>query len=146
MKIENGKTYRLTKNIINPFPDKRVKHDWRKAPVFIEGLRLTGRVIQYKDESAPWESLHTLGGYAFQDVLLTSQLGKMLLENIEPIEDEISLLNEMGIKHSVTAEEILLRLLEDNLVSREQVREVSAKMAYETDQEFDDYSQKLKKD
>lgn len=146
MKIENGKTYRLTKNIINPLPDKRVKRDWRKVPVFTEGLRLTGRVIKYNDETAPLETLHIFDKYAFQNVLLTSQLGQLFLENIEPIEDENSFLNEMGIKYSVTAEEILLRLLEDNLVSREQVREVSAKIAYENDQEFDDYSQKLKKD
>lgn len=122
--IVPGRTYRLTKDIVNSHPDKRERDDWRAFPVWKAGLQIIGS----------YQNVRPLGTtrptffhkYHFMEVDEFDPKWPELLANLEPVETVESFLQEISEVFSVDPTEILSHIIEQRLITREQVREIAA--------------------
>jgi len=81
-------TYRLTKDIPAPMPDKRERHDWRKAPV------PAGTLFAIRDESYWAPGLLTvarLRGFSTHSLSVSDPRARALLEALEAVDETPSL-------------------------------------------------------
>jgi len=125
--ILDGKTYRLSKTVVNPFHDRRVKHDWRyEHAEWQEGMVFHGalmhdcnKVFIYADTS--------IG----QSVAQGSVYGKLIVPHLVLVDDFNAFMFELKDLHGSagSAKAILQYMESTGRVTREQIREVASTLA-----------------
>jgi hypothetical protein len=129
IKLFPHKSYRLTRDVINPNPDRRQKHDWRAAEVWkvgkrfyaqtrsfahgsaldeIEGLSDEAKARLREKESEIW--IYT-GQYSHQDIGPRDERYASIVAALEPVDDFDALMHEIRTEHNVTPAEVLEYML-----------------------------------
>ena len=97
--------YRLTKDIDNPVPDRRVKDDWRKSPTWSAGMLFIatqrhGDPWEVGDKVPVWCDLRSAGSRWSHYVLTPGNPGfDLIVSNIEPHQEtDDTLLARLGVR------------------------------------------------
>lgn len=96
-------TYKLSRDVQNPHPDRRTRHDWRKAPIWKAGTEFVIRTCSYGDFDA---TEITSGRYTHQS---------LLVREAESEEDRIAPRELLGALEVVTVKDLQQALREANL-------------------------------
>lgn len=126
--------YRLKVDVANPHPDRRRKFDWRKLPVWKQGMRFRVEVDRLVEEfDIEGNTLRLLSGAPSGVSGGTVQSGSpewaALLPALEPTAAKArDLLDDMGCTSDRARADVLVRLLDSGLVDIEAVRRVKVEL------------------
>lgn len=126
--LEEYKTYQLTRDVINPSPDRRQRHDWRALETWkawtrfyahtrnfahgsaLDGLSDEAKLRVSERDREIW--IYT-GRYSHQDIGPNYPAYALIVSALEPVEDFDALMHEIRAEHNVTPTEVLRYLMEE---------------------------------
>lgn len=76
--------YHLIQDLPAPYPDKRVRHDWRNAPLRA-GMLFAIREYD-AEENIKIYDLSLLDGYSHQSIFLTKEAAQKIVQHLRPRE------------------------------------------------------------
>lgn len=148
MKIEDlviGARYVLTADVTNPEPDRRVKHDWRDAPVVKVGARfiVRDRRSDHYLDPEDVERLRAAGklkpepvlertdrGWGHHTVTVNHVLFSLLIAQFMPYEPTLrEELKEISEQSAVDAIDVLEQFVNEGALTRVAIREVAERAA-----------------
>lgn len=147
IKLVPFKSYRLTRDVNNPTPDRRQKHDWRATEVWkvgkrfyaqtrsfahgsaldgIEGLSDGAKARLREKESEIW--IYT-GQYSHQDIGPRDGRYVSIVAALEPVDDFDALMHEIRTEHNVTPAEVLEYAVKHGALTREAIYNAASEIA-----------------
>ena len=111
--FQNKKTYRLSNNVENPKPDKRVTGDWRKKVIIPEGKLFFFRVRNPKSTFG-CDQLEPMDGYSTQSLTMHDPLLLAMTPYLDLIDDTLETILK---RYDITDADVLRFLIKVNHTS-----------------------------
>lgn len=111
--FKDKRMYRLSNDVSNPKPDRRITNDWRKKPIIPAG-KLFFFVAKRPNVEFGWATLQPMTGYSSKDVPLHDPLLLAIAPYLDLVEDTLETVLK---RHDINHADVLRFLIKANSIS-----------------------------